>query len=436
MKLYKADKSLLSSLPEEPGVYLFKDESGKPIYVGKAKNLKSRVSSYFALHLGVKTARMRSEAKLFSFIAVSSEIEALLLEAKLVRDNLPKYNAELKDDKSPLYICITKEVYPRVITLRRTQLDLFPLKNIFGPFTQATAARRVMKYLRRVVPYSHHKPGRGACVYHQIGLCNPCPSDIESQTDPLTKEILKKQYKKNLKNVRLFLSGKLKSIRRNLETEMKQYSQNQEYEAAAAVAKHIKAIELMTSAQTAPIEYVNDPSFVEDIRQTELDALKKLLAPHMEITKLSRIECFDVAHLAGTNPTASMVTFIDGTADKRYYRHFKIRRKRGDSDVDSMREVLSRRLKHLLDWGTPDLIIVDGGKPQVSVASQVIPADIAFVGLAKRYETIVIKKESGFVEVRIPTGPALNLVQRIRDEAHRFARRLHHKHVAKNLLSK
>ncbi|MFA5911883.1 MAG: hypothetical protein WC815_24150, partial [Vicinamibacterales bacterium] len=177
----------------------------------------------------------------------------------------------------------------------------------------------------------------------------------------------------------------------------------------------------------------------EDVRESELRALKKILeASSIKIKSLTRIECFDVAHLQGTNASASMVTFLNGAPDKSLYRHFRIRQKKGQDDYESMREVAGRRKKNLDAWGKPDLIIVDGGKGQMSVFLKEFEAEqIPVVGLAKRLETLVIPVKTlgvnGIKEYRLPKGPALNLVQRIRDEAHRFAQAYHHKLFTKSL---
>jgi len=435
MQYYPISEKLPKQLPENPGIYIFRDTKGTPIYIGKAKNLKSRVSSYFGITLAEKTAAMRAEATQFSYILVTSEIEALLLEAKLVRDNMPKYNSELKDDKSPLYIGITKEEYPRVVSLRRTQIPNIDLKYIFGPFTQAGSTRSVMRNLRRIFHYSNHKPGKRVCIYRQIGLCNPCPSEIVLEADLHKKLLLKKQYQKNISMMRKFLLGNFNSVKKSLEKEMKTKSISEEFELAYEIKKQIELIDQLTTRPIDPMEYIKDPNLLEDIRKRELSELKKLITLYLSIEKLQRIECFDIAHLSGTHPTASMVTFIDGEPDKKYYRHFKVKRERGNSDVDSMKHILKRRALHWADWGKPDLIIVDGGKPQVSAALEVI-LDIPLVGLAKQFETIVIKTDDKFVEVRLPRGNAKNLVQRMRDEAHRFARRLHHKHVSEQFIKK
>ena len=419
------------NIPENAGVYLFKDKKGTVIYVGKAKNLKNRVSSYFSNSLLPKTAQMIQNANSISFINVSSEFEALLLEANLIKKYKPKYNIALKDDKSPLYIGITNEKLPRVITLRKSEIKNWDLKakNIFGPYLSGYAAKGVLSRIRKVFPFSTHLPSEKICIYKQIGLCDPCPSEVN------TKE-LRNKYLKNVRGVKNILNGKLGTVKKDLESQIKDYSKEEKFEEAAKIKRQLEFFERLTFTPDFEIEnYLENPNLLEDIRQEELESLKKVLIQFLPLQKLSRIECFDVAHLAGSFPTASMVTLINGEPEKRFYRHFKVYQKKKNSDVDSMREIITRRLKHLGDWGVPDLIIIDGGKPQLSKVHDLLEEkEIPFIGLAKQFETIVILKDKKFYEVRA-NGANLRLLQRIRDEAHRFARRLHHKQVSASLIS-
>lgn len=431
------------NIPEVPGVYQFKDTTGTVIYVGKAKNLKNRLGSYFLTNLLVKTAQMVASARSVSYIKVNSEFEALLLEANLIKKYRPKYNIALKDDKSPLYIGITKDKYPRVIAFRKPELKDLKLKEYYGPFLSGYSSKRVLRLIRKVFPYSTHLPTLKICIYKQLGLCNPCPSEIENETDTNKKLELRKKYLRNVRNVKKILNGKFTSLQKDLATELKEAVRQERFEDAREISGEIKTFEYVAMSPEFDIEeYLENPNLAEDIRSKESEDLLQILNSQFSISKLNRIECFDIAHLSGSFPTASMVISVDGEAEKKYYRHFKIYgdktrpRVRQNSDVDSMREVITRRLKHLEDWGKPDLIIIDGGKPQLSAVHDLLESEkIPFIGLAKRLETIVIYKDGKFIEVR-PTGGALNLLQRIRDEAHRFARRLHHHQIRKQFSRK
>lgn len=424
-----ASKAYVKELPDSSGVYMYRDAREEIIYVGKAKNLRNRVGSYFSLKLEPKTARMVSLAKTLNYIPVESEFEALLLEAKLVRKHRPKYNIELRDDKSPLYIGITKEDLPRIILLRQREIDKFSLRDLFGPFVNTTSPKWVLRNIRKVFPYSTHKPTKRPCVYHQIGLCNPCPSEIIAEGTEESKKALKREYMLNVRRVKAVLSGKSRLVLSQLERDMKEYSKKEDFENAKKVKKQIEDLTYTVTRRELNNSYIENPNLLDDIRARELRVLRKYISRYYpETGKISRIECFDIAHLSGTYPTASMVTFIDGEPDKSYYRHFKMHN--NNSDVDNMREVLRRRKKWFSKWGRPDLIIVDGGKPQISAAIEEID-EVPVIGLAKKEETLVFKVDGGFYELKLPDGSAKKLVQRLRDEAHRFARRYHHKLVSR-----
>lgn len=431
--------AVAKNMPESPGIYVF-FKNTKPIYVGKAINIKRRVTSYFDLDLEPKTSRMISEADSISFIQVTSELEALLLEARLIRKYMPQYNIAAKDDKHPLYILITKEKYPRVITARKGG-DKIPNLAFFGPFPASNNVRTVLRMLRRIFPFSDHKIGSRGCLYSHIGLCKPCPNEIENLKTPSERVNARKIYLQNIRRIKAVLSGKFDGVKKELGREMDLLSKGQKYEEAAEIRNKIKSLDYITQPQIPTEFFMQNPNLYEDIRRRELKDLSKILNRFsMNVGSLARVECFDIAHLAGTNPTASMVTFVKGDADKEFYRHFKIRQTKGGSDVDSLREVIKRRINHLADWGKPDVIIVDGGKPQVSVfVRELQDYGIPVVGLAKRFETLVIPVRDGATlnlkEYKVPRGNALNFVQRIRDEAHRFARRYHHALISKELVS-
>jgi len=443
----KSVKNEIKFLPKTPGVYLFFSDDG-PIYIGKAKNLQSRLGSYFGHELLLKTKQMVKEAKRVDFVRVGSEFEALLLEATLVRKYMPKYNSALKDDKTPLYIGITKEKYPRIILLRQTQLVEykprvargFALKKVFGPYIDGKSARMVLRKLRKIFPFSTHKLGKRACVNSQIGLCNPCPNWIETISNFEEQGKQRNLYLKNILIIQKILMGKSKHVKNDMKKEIGELSQNESYEEAEFKLNQLRGLEYVTAKPFDTAVYLKDPNILVDIRGSELDELKKIIGKYTFLDKLNRIECYDVAHLGGTYPTASMVTFVDGEPDKNYYRHFKLRRTKKSDDYGGMREVLTRRKKHFESWGKPDLIIVDGGKGQLGVALEIIGGEIPVVGLAKRYETLIFKTKNGqpagkagFQSVRLLDGSAKRLVQRLRDESHRFARRYHHLLVAKAL---
>lgn len=364
---------------------------------------------------------MVQEAEDISIIEVGSELEALLLEAKLIRSYMPKYNSSSKDDKHPLYIKITKEKFPRIITVRKN--DEIPTLAIFGPFPSSTSVYSVLRMLRRIFPFSDHKLGKRACIYSHMGLCSPCPNTITTQEQ-------KKVYLKNISTVKAILRGKIQSVQVQLKREMKQFSDCENFEEANKILDQIKMLEYITSPQIPTDNYLTNPNLNEDIRLKEVSELTSIIkAYYPSIKKATRIECYDIAHLGGSSPTASMVTFINGEADKSFYRHFRIKIAKGGDDYEALREVAKRRKKYFKSWGQPDLIIVDGGKGQVKSFKKEISI-VPIVGITKMLETLIVGEE----QMRLK-GLSLNLVQRIRDEAHRFARVYHHKLVSKNMLN-
>lgn len=434
-KLIDINKRNLNSIPELTGVYIFWSGLKIPLYVGKSINLKSRVNSYFLVGVIGKTKKMINEARFFSYIEVPSELEALLLEAKLVRNFNPYFNIELKDDKHPLYIKITGDDYPRVITVRKDETG----GTTYGPFPSSTSVISVLKMIRRVIPYSDHKLGRRPCLYSQIGLCNPCPSAIVQNKGAEAKIALTKKYLQNIKMIKKLLDGNIGKLKRDLGKVMTRLSSEDKYEEAIAVRAQIARLNYITQPIKDVSQYLDNPNLFSDIKEEEMASLQKILLENGQNTKsLKRIECYDVAHIAGTNPAASMVTFIDGIHEKKYYRHFKIRQAEGNNDISSLTEVAERRVKHFDDWGKPDLVVVDGGKGQVSAFFSIFEAfGIPVVGLAKREETLVIPSVNGnlkFKLIKLKIGAALNLMQSIRNEAHRFARRYHHRLVEKVLI--
>lgn len=431
-------KKILKDLPETPGVYFF--WKGKtPIYIGKAINLKNRLSTYLTQNLLAKTKAMVTTSDNCSFIKVDSELEALLLEASLISKHQPKFNIELKDDKHPLYIQITKEEFPRVLTARKIKKEK---KNIafFGPFPSSQNVKKVLRIIRRVFPYSDHRVGKRGCLYSQIGLCNPCPSEVARIEIEIERKREKKRYLANIRYIKNTLSGKIDRVKKELRESMLAYAKKQEYEKAELIKNKLSALDYITQPVRHPEDFIKNPNLIEDLRNEELLDLKKILTANLlSLSSLRRIECFDVAHLGGTYPTASMVTFINGHEEKGLYRHFRIRQSKGSDDLSSMSEVIKRRKNHMEGWGRPDLIIVDGGKTQVAVFLDVLEGfKIPVVGIAKTEEKLFIPtKEDNrevFREVKLFPGPAKNLIQRLRNEAHRFARVYHHKLLRKSLV--
>jgi excinuclease ABC subunit C len=438
----------IKDLPKEPGVYFHKDASGKIIYIGKAASLKNRVGSYFQSSRGhdYKTKLLVSEIADLDWITVDSEVEALFLESEFIKRYRPKYNIDLKDDKHWLYIRIPmKTEFPVVSFVRRPMDDG---AEYFGPFTSGFAVRQAMKHLRKVFPYVTHEnfPARGCLQYH-LGLC-PGPEE---------GAITSADYKRNLRRLMMYFRGEKTKLMAQLEREMKTSARRKDYELAARRRDQLRNLQAlgkqMIFGDREAFDLAKDQALVG-------------LADRLQLASLPRrMECYDISHLQGTDNVASMVVFSDGVANRDQYRRFKMRL-RGNDDFAHMREVMTRRFsgKNLEQWPKPDLIIIDGGKGQLSAALEVMDElgiNIPAIGLAKREEEIIRRvgwpqphqarsipalngqRMVGVQRPTISTGasparaaiggskfevillphssPVLQLLQRIRDEAHRFA---------------
>jgi len=427
-------KKSVANSPEEPGVYIFTDKSKQVIYIGKANNLKNRLNSYLGKNSDPKTQKLVSEIVGLNTINVTSELEALLLEAKLVKKYSPRFNIELKDDKNPLYIVITNDIYPIVKTARR--IDTGSFKKFYGPFPSGLQVKLILTLLRRAIPYADHKVQKRKCIYSHIGLCNPCPSEIEMIKEDLIKNQLSSEYLSNIRLIKGVLDGRVGKVKTKLESAMYAASKNKDYEKAQKYKEKLESLNYITQRIIPPVKFIENPKYIKRIKKHEIDDFLTLLKDiGMDIKILNRIECFDVAHISGAFPTASMVTFVNGDPEKKYYRHFKIRQIKTTSDTDNLKEAIERRIRHFKDWGKPDLIIVDGGAGQVSTFEKVLNDEVPVIGIAKRYESLVYPRlKGGYSVKKIGRRPALYLVQRLRDEAHRFARRYHHMLLKKNLL--
>ena len=398
--------------------------------MGKAKNLRKRVSSYFInKDLGEKTAHLVSQIKNIKTIRVDSELESLLLEANLIKKFNPKYNSRLTDGKAYILARVTyKEKFPKVLLARKID----DKKSVyFGPFPNSSDLKTVLKLIRKIFPYqsvSNH-PKR-YCLYYHLGLC-PCP--------PMFKTLEEnKVYKSNIRHLIQFFEGETKKIIKELESERDYLSKNENYETAQIIQKKIDAINSITSQSINPFDYEINPNLRSDLRSREIQELLKVLKENkVSVNKLERIECFDISNISGKHATGSMVVFVQGEKDSSSYRRFQIKRPPRviPNDFAMMQEVIKRRLTHP-EWGKTDLIIVDGGKGQISSAQKVLfeqNAEIPLIGIAKREELLIT---SDFKVIRLPkNSPALNLVKRIRDEAHRFAITYHRKLRSKYLLS-
>ncbi len=407
------DKSAIS---RKPGVYIYQDESGRILYVGKAINLYHRIASYFTGTLdNPKTEALVENIASCETIEVMSELEALILEANLIKKYLPPYNIKLTDDKDYLYIKITKEDFPKILTARKKELD--GAMEFFGPFPSSRIVRDTLKKLRRTFPYctqgvpilTNQRP----CFFYHLHLCpGVCAGKIS-----------KEEYRKIIRRFINFMQGKKDEVINNMISEMEEYSKNQEYEKAAEAKRMVSGLQYLTQSTNAQV-YLENPNFVEDQNRQSLEQLKV----HLHLDSLpERIECYDISNIQGKQAVGSLVVLTGGEIDKRWYRKFKIIVDGRPNDVGMMREVLSRRIKHD-EWPKPDLILVDGGRGQVNGAFEEIRKagwQIPVFGLAKRMEWLY-QPEDGVIKLS-KSSLSLRTLQKIRDEAHRFAVSYHRK---------
>ena len=550
-------REAIKLVPEQPGCYLYYDAKGEIIYVGKAKNLKRRVYSYFhKQHESPKTNILVSQIEKLEYIITDSEVEALILESHLIKKHKPKYNILLKDDKKYPYFLITDEDFPRIQVVRKKNLN--PDKGRFyGPYTDVGAMYATLEFLKKLFPLKQCKTPKFSnrpCLYYHIGKClAPCQGKVTPE-----------EYQKLIHQVELFLSGKQTELLKQIQEQMQKYAETEQFEKAAKMRDSyldlqktlerqkvvyentklnediiavlyedgILAIVIMMIREGRLIDKKDFTYFVDNIDKIEYfetffrdyytglklefpdriiskdleeigqkslyedwlkiisgkkvtinyakskykeiyelavknatnllenARLKKMaqirddfnevgsyLAEKLHLTNFpNRIECYDISHIQGTNTVASMVVFQNGLPKKTAYRKFKVRSTEGKpDDFLSMKEVLSRRLSRLGEpkWEKPDLIIIDGGKGQLSSVMQIVEDmgvkvgkdGIDFVSLAKREEEVFLPHQSDSILLPRDSN-ALYLIQRIRDEAHRFAITFHRDLRSKKLKEK
>ncbi len=399
---YSLQPTAYSNLPSSPGVYFFRDKHGRLLYIGKAINLKRRVSSYFQSASGsasgrtsynTKTEELVSQIAKINVRETDSVIEALILEANLIRKRQPFYNIKSKDDKSFVNIAISRDEFPRVFIMRLNANRLFKnikIKKLFGPYPSAGTARVALKILRRIFPFRGLEKTHEAERFYR-----------EIMEIPENRE----RYNESIKNLMLFLSGKKKRLIGNLKKEMLRESKNGNYEEAGQIRDNIFAL-----------EHIQDVALIKESDWSEDLDLPK--AP-------ARIEAYDISNIFAEYAVGSMVVFTNGKIDKDEYRRFRIKRVRGISDTAMLKEVLERRLNHS-DWRFPDLIIIDGGAGQFNAAKKVLKErnlNIPIISIAKgptrKGETLFMTKNIPKIDKKI--------ILAIRDESHRFAITYHRK---------
>jgi excinuclease ABC subunit C len=422
--LLPADK--VKQFPAGPGVYLMKDDRGRVLYVGKAKNLRNRASHYFskAAAEDMRTADLVKLIADIDFVTAESEVDALLLEARLVKDIQPRFNVDLKDDKSFPYLQIRmREDFPRVEftrTPRRRGVKLY------GPFTSAKGLRAALQVMQRIFKFRTCSLDIEAedqrwrwfrpCILHSIRQC----------TAPCNLRVTREEYRKQIRALRLVLEGKKDKLIKEMEQAMAEASAALQYEKAARLRDEVHALRNL-SARGEVDKDVQPEVFYIDPKKG-IAGLRKILG----LAQTPRtIEGVDIAHLGGNDTVASLVRFIDGLPFKPGYRRYRIRSVEGTDDFASIREVVTRRFRRLAreEDVFPDILLIDGGKGQLNAALEAFAVlgiePPCLLSLAKRVEEIYRPGEAEPLRLSRHAA-ALRLLQYVRDEAHRFAQHYHH----------
>ena len=397
------------ALPDSPGVYLMKNEAKEIIYVGKATSLKRRVTSYFQRPHDTRIQKMVSEIRSIDYIEKPTAVEALILEANLIKYYFPPYNIKDKDNKSFLYLVIPREDFPRPLLIRGTELgddSSRKYKAVFGPYTSPRSLRAALELIRKAIPWSTCTPGqKRPCFYFHLKQCpGVCVGAIS-----------KKDYGKIIRDLIRFFDGKKDILVSQYKKEMKTAAKEKRFEEAATLRNKIFFL-----------EHIQDIA----VLKREDEDVDKIREGEAAVNVFGRIEGYDISNISGTSSVSSMVVFEDGAPAKAEYRKFRIKSVVGSNDVASMKETLMRRFRN--DWRKPDLILIDGGWPQVNAAKAVVQhfgLGIPVVGLAKgqdrKKDELICDAHN--LEICTICKKHLNLLVRVRDEAHRFAITYHRK---------
>jgi len=461
--------ALQAGLPQAPGVYKMKDAKGQIIYIGKATSLRDRVSSYWSRPHDSRIEQLVAEIKDIDYQVTPTVIEALVLEANLIKKHLPKYNVKLRDDKSFLYLGITKEDFPRLVLLRGVELEntkqkenvmlrlskhavaKTPFENLrvtYGPYTSASSLRAALDILRKIFPYrSCEIMPKRPCLFYQI---KRCPA-------PCVGKISKKDYNYIIRQISLFFQGKKNQIIKNLESKMKKLAMEEKFEEANEVKRQIFSL-----------EHIRDVAVISrDDVEADKRGYQRGKNAERFINVFGRIEGYDISNIGGEQAVGSMVVFENDRAKKSDYRKFGIKTIKGSNDVGMLKEVLGRRFRHTARefpqpplikgakkispltkggkggfWPQPDLILIDGGRGQVNAAEEILRnyrLSIPVIGIAKG----ITRKKDEFVysqfgkwgpELQMVAANQANLLKQVRDEAHRFAISFHRQKRKKKFL--
>lgn len=393
-----------------------------PIYIGKSVNLRARLRSHYQnTKLDQKELAIWKNTKTVRYTITDNDFMAILLESKLIKQYQPPYNLITKDDTSFLYIVVDpKNLYPKPHLVRARDLVSKSSAKIFGPFPSRFVAEQILSTIRHLIPFCTSKQlGKRACFYSHLGLCSPCPSSIYRVESPVDKKKLTSKYRQQISQIIKILSGKTTPVISELTTQMKSLSKEEKYNEALLLREKIEHFQYWIDTHS----FSDSRALQYNQSEDRLSSLELLLQPHHGDTPLHRIECYDASNLTSGTDTVSLVVLSDGKIDKSAYRRFKIKNIRANSDFSRLEEALTRRLKN--SWPMPDLIVLDGGRPQVRMAQRVLdklPNPPTLIGLAKNPDRIILPQKEKFLTITPPLNhPGFSLLKLLRDESHRFA---------------
>jgi len=438
-KLKTLPRSKINLLPKATGVYLFY-EKNKAIYIGKAINIKNRVRNHFQQPT-YKDNFFIEKVEKIGFIKTNSEIEALILEANLIKKYQPKFNQAWRDDKNYFYVAIVKnkgrvpciyithqlKLKTNLFTNSRELVNQYKSKaQYIGPFVEGAALKKTLKFLRKVFPF-YTSPS------HPLNKCPWCHLDLCPGPAPDFKK-----YRKDIKKLILILRGKRKTVLISLKKEMKAFSSLREFENASKIRDQILALKnIMSHAYV-----ISHPAVIDDrplSKENDWPKTEGMLRRILDIDKpISRIECYDVSNIQGKQATGAMAVFTNGRPDKNHYRKFKIKIINKPNDIAMLKEVLERRLTHP-EWQYPEVILIDGGIAQLNVAiksksKREEAKSIKIVSIAKRFKELFIESRGKPILLKTLPQEIYNLIIHLDDEAHRFAIAYHKKLRKKALL--
>lgn len=422
MSTIDCKRDRIKDIPSTIGVYLFVNKR-EILYIGKSINLKARIASHFEnAKIDSKENAIIQNSKKIRLIILDSEFKALLLESSLIQKYEPRYNRIWRDDKSYLYVKINmKDTYPKIAVVRKENdhMSLY-----FGPFASTRLVNELLFEIRKVFPFCQQKKlGKSSCFYNKIGLCNPCPSAIENSQDQKLKEDLKRKYRCNIKKIIKIFQGKTDLLLNGLYQSLRKMSKNENYEEAIQIRNRIFSLERLINDRLS-LDY--DLSLPQNREQAGQSLRNQLIKYLPNLKKIEKIECYDISNLGNKISTGSMVVFVDGIVNKSEYRKFKIKNPSLNSDFKMLQEIIRRRFTN--KWQKPDLLAVDGGKPQVRIVVKTLKdmrLDIPVIGIAKNPDRLIIGT-TNLPTIRFDlNNQGFNLIRLLRDESHRFARKYH-----------